>query len=178
MKEVTILGKGPTRTECPYEGEIWTVNDSYDFAKRIDKLFLTDGWNEFDIGALKGAQQKFNCEIVSAIPHPDLQVTLYPIEEILTRFRSKFFTNTICYMLAYALYLGYERIWFYGIDMLTHTCYIMEKGGVEYWMGVANGMGVEIINTKNSATGKTSSGKLYGDWGERTEMIKEIAKGL
>jgi len=69
---------------------------------------------------------------------------------------------------------GYNKIWFFGIDMMTNTSYIQEKGGVEFWMGVALGMGVEVINTKDSATGKTWNGRMYGWWGlQEEERLKE-----
>jgi len=178
MKEVIILGLGPSKDECPYDAEVWALNDCYAFAKRIDKLFVTDGWQEFDIKELREVKRKFGCEIVAATAHDGLSLTLYPIEEILQRFRTQFFSNTVCYMIAYSLLLGYQRLRFYGIDMLTHTSYIMEKGAVEFWMGVAKGMGVEVLNTKTSATGKTTTGKLYGEWGDRTEKIKALVRGI
>ena len=178
MKEVIILGLGPSKDECPYDAEVWAVNDAFSFAKRVDKLFMTDGWQEFDIKELNEAKRKLGCEIVSATEHAGLGVTLYPIEHVIARFRTQFFTNTVCYMIEYALLLGYLCLRFYGIDMLTHTSYVMEKGGVEYWMGVARGMGVEIINTKTSATGKTTTGKPYGEWGDRATKIRELVRGI
>ena len=101
-------------------------------------------------------------------------IEIYPIDEILARFKTRFFSNTICYMIAYALYHGYEKIWFFGMDMMPRTCYLQEKGGVEFWMGVALGMGVEVINTEGSATGKTWNGRMYGYWGrQEDEQSKE-----
>ena len=181
MKEVIILGLGPSKDECPYDAEVWALNDCHRFAKRIDKLFVTDGWGEFGadgVNELSEAKHKFGCEIVAASKHDGLNVTLYPIEEIIKHFRTQFFSNTVCYMIAYALLLGYKKLRFYGIDMLTHTSYIAEKGAVEFWMGVAKGMGVEVINTKTSATGKTTTGKLYGEWGDKTDKIKALVRGI
>ena len=177
MKEVIILGKGPSHSQCFYDKEVWAVNDSYEFAKRIDKLFLTDTWEAFDLGWMKEAQARLKFEIVAPTPYPGLVVTPYPIEAVLLRFPTSFFTNTICYMIAYALLRGYRRIWLYGVDMLTHTSYIMEKGGVEYWMGVALGMGADVRNTPESATGRTFNGKLYGCWGEKQGIIQQILSG-
>jgi len=110
-----------------------------------------------------------------------IPVEIFPIEAILKKFPTRFFSNTIAYMIAYALLNtktiqteddplpkvvdGYNKIWFYGIDMMTTTTYIQEKGGVEFWMGIALGMGVKIINTKGSATGKTWNGRMYGHYG-------------
>ena len=196
LEEVIILGCGPTHVECKYHCEVWGVNGTYNFAKRLDKLFMTDEPDEvatcwYDMVKVKVA----NPTLVFPIPYPRFQnkgfrVEIYPMDGIREKFKTRFFSNSIAYMLAYALYHtksiqtpddpmprvieGYEKIYLFGIDMMTSATYIQEKGGVEYWMGVALGMGVKVINTKGSATGKTWNGKMYGYWGlQEQEMIKE-----
>ena len=178
MKEVIILGHGPTRLQCDYHCEVFGVNTTYNVAKRLDKLFIVDKVTdaEFDFKAL--AQVK--C-IVSSIPypdHPEWNIEVYPLKEILNHFKTTFFSNAICYMIAYALYHKYERIYFYGIDMMTSTSYLFEKGGVEYWMGIAHALGVPIINTKESATGKTIDGKMYGYWGPDLDNLGSFTKAV
>ena len=181
MKEVIILGLGQTRGECPLDTdkEVWGVNDIYDFhSGRLDKVFIFDKINPVELNYDKLA--KLPC-IVTPIPypdHPEWNIEIYPIQEVLTRFKSKFFASSICYMVAYALLKGYERIYFYGIDHMIDSAYIIEKGAVEYWMGVANGMGVEVINTNNSATGKTIDGRMYGYWGDGDDGSAELPEEL
>ena len=197
IEELIILGNGPSRVECPYHCETWGVNGGYAFAKRLDKLFMAD--------SLEGEilEEEYNVEklldfkgiLVLAKPFPvfeglNLPYEIYPIDEVLAKFDTRFFSDTIAYMIAYALLKtktiqgpkdlmprvvsGYNRIYLYGIDMMSNTSYIQEKGGVEFWMGIALGMGVEIINTRGSATGKTWNGKMYGFWGEQEEeQLKE-----
>ena len=170
MKDVIILGHGPTRMQCKYHCETWGVNNVYTFAKRLDKLFIIDRINEAEWDYKDLAKVK--C-IVASLPypdHPEWNLELYPIQEVLNKFKTRFFTNAICYMVAYALLKEYERIWFYGIDMMTNTSYLFEKGGVEFWMGIAHAMGVPVINTLESATGKTLDGKMYGPWDDKWTM--------
>ena len=197
VRPLTILGCGSTHAECDYtKGEIWGVNGTYTFAKKLDKLFMTDTEEEvatcwYDVVKLVKA------ETTLILPAPykkfmdlGLNIELFPIDKIMERFPTRFYSNTIAYMLAYALFhtnsvqyeddlkprviSGYNPIYFYGIDMLTHSTYIQEKGGVEYWMGIAFGMGVQVINTRGSATGKTYNGKMYGAYGEwEEEQMKE-----
>lgn len=164
MKELIILGHGPTKVQCDYHCETWGVNNCYTFAPRLDKLFVVDKINEREMDYTALGQVK--CIVAScAYPdHPEWNIEVYPIKEILSHFKTNFFSNAICMMMAYALYYGYEKIHFYGIDMMTSTTYLFEKGGVEYWMGIAHAMGVPVINTKESATGKTIDGKIYGYW--------------
>jgi len=182
VREVIILGYGSTRVECPYDKETWGVNGVYAFAKRLDKLFIIDKITpaEFHIDLLK----KLPC-IVASVPYPEFSnIEVYPIKEVLARFKTRFFSNTIAYMIAYALLYGYEKIRMYGIDMMTHSTYVFEKGGVEYWMGYANGLGVPVINTNGSATGKTYDGKMYGCWPQiyqkvnRPESLAEESRQL
>jgi len=165
-RECCILGHGPTRIQWDYRDgvDVFGVNNVYSFARKLTKLFVVDRITEkeFDFNAL--AQVK--C-IVASEPrpdHPEWRIEVYPIHQILEHFKTNFFSNAICFMLAYALYYEYERIYFAGIDMMTSSSYLFEKGGVEYWMGIAHAMGVPIINTKESATGRTIDNKLYGWW--------------
>ena len=121
-----------------------------------------------------------------------LPVEIYPIKEVLEKFPTRFFSNSIAYMIAYALLYtksvqgpgnlrptvieGYQTIYFYGIDMMTNSSYLQEKGGVEFWMGVALGMGVNLVNTRSSATGKTWNGRMYGYYGVKEE--EALQEGL
>ncbi len=200
LQDLIILGCGPTYVECDYHCETWGVNGTYTFAKRLDKLFMTDGPDVMDddilnanniakYGGVLILADKFK-EVMPAYNKAGVNVEVYPIDDVLDKFPTRFFSNTIAYMIAYALLGnkiildtlesrprvvdGFNKIYFYGIDMMTNTTYIQEKGGVEYWMGIALGMGVDIVNTKGSATGKTWNGKMYGWWGQRLdEMAKE-----
>lgn len=191
MKEVAILGCGPTHVECKYDIETWGVNGTYTFAKKLDKLFMTDDEPEvnacwYDYNKLKEHKETTLVFPIRYKRFEDigLPIEIYPIEEVLAKFKTRFFSNSIAYMIAYALLKDYTKIWFYGIDMMTNSTYIQEKGGVEYWMGIAKGMSIEresrglepiqIINMRGSATGKTFNGKMYGYYGTwESERAKE-----
>ena len=169
MKEVIIIGHGPTNSQCRYHCETWGINNTYIFAKRLDKLFIFDAIStlEFDFDALR----QVPC-VVTTMNYPQFNnIEVFPIKEVLRKFKTTFFSNGVCYMIAYALLKEYEKIWFYGIDMMTTNTYMFEKGAVEYWMGIAHAMGVPIINTPESATCKTIDGKMYGYWGPQFENI-------
>ena len=196
LKDVIILGCGPTHVECKYNYETWGVNGTYTFAKRLDKLFMTDEVSEVD-GCWYDLplMMRLNPTMVFPVEYPRFRecgfgIEIYPIEELMAKFPTSFFSNSIAYMIAYALTKtktiqtpddllprvidGYNKIYLYGIDMMTNSTYIQEKGGVEFWMGVALGMGVEIVNTRGSATGKTWNGKMYGHYGTwEVEQMKE-----
>ena len=178
MREVIILGHGPTRIQCPFDKETWGVNTTYAVADRLDKLFIVDKITEKEFSFKALEQVKCIVSSISYPSHPEWNIEVYPLQEVLNKFKTTFFSNAICYMLAYALLKGYEKIYFYGIDMMTNTTYLFEKGGVEYWMGIAHAMGVSVINTKESATGKTIDGKMYGYWGEKYNNEASFNKAI
>lgn len=175
MKECIMLGRGPSRVDCLSDKPVWTVSWGWDFAPRIDKLFTVHKWDEEELEEFKKWQAK-GCEIVAPVPHPDLNVTIYPIEQVLKECGCKDFSDLICYMMAYAIYIEkVDKIWWYGIDCMGYTTYTMERGGMEFWAGVARGRGIEVINTFGSATLKPKDG-MYGSWGNRTDRIARLLK--
>jgi hypothetical protein len=83
----------------------------------------------------------------------------FPMKEIQAKYLQKlyrgkaqigqFFTSSVAYMIALALHLGYERIEVYGVEM-TAERYQYQRDSVFWWMGLANGLGVEIVVPENS----------------------------
>mgnify|MGYP001619905490 CR=1 FL=1 len=70
-------------------------------------------------------------------------------------------------MIAYALMQGAEEIHIFGVNQAGAHEYLEEKGGVEYWIGVAVGRGVKVtINGEHSQLlkhkGRYGGGVLYG----------------
>ena len=49
-----------------------------------------------------------------------------------------------------------------GRDMITTKEYEMEKGGVEFWVGIAKGVGCEVEIGMGSAVCQTKTGVPYG----------------
>lgn len=68
----------------------------------------------------------------------------FPLKECVAKFGTPYFSNTIAFMIAYALLNGAKEIEIYGVNQASSSEYFYEKSGVEYWLGVANGMGVKI----------------------------------
>ncbi len=62
----------------------------------------------------------------------------------------RYFTSSPAYAIAYAIYLGYERIELYGIEMATETEYLMQRDGVTFWVGIAMGRGIEVVIPEQS----------------------------
>ncbi len=56
----------------------------------------------------------------------------------------KLFSSTISYGAALALYEGFERIELFGVEMLGVGEYAYQREALAFWMGKADGMGVEL----------------------------------
>jgi hypothetical protein len=56
----------------------------------------------------------------------------------------KYFTSSVAYALALAIYKGYQKIEVYGVEMETNTEYGHQRVGVAYWIGFAEGQGIEV----------------------------------
>ena len=67
----------------------------------------------------------------------------YPIEEVLKLGRS-YLTSSAAYSIAFGIVEGYQKIEVYGVEMETNTEYQHQRPGVAYWIGVAEGAGVEV----------------------------------
>ena len=91
----------------------------------------------------------------------------FPIEECVKEFGRPYFSDTIGYMVAYAMLKGAKEIDTYGVNQASSAEYFYEKAGVEYWLGIAVGRGIkvtvhgdksELLTNKNRFGG----GLLYG----------------
>lgn len=54
------------------------------------------------------------------------------------------FSSTMCYQIALALHEKYERIEIYGVELVLDAEYTYQREAMAYWVGKADGMGVEI----------------------------------
>ena len=185
--ELIILGMGGSRLKCPFDCEIWAVNNAYKQVALspkggyINKIFLAhtqcwgkDGkprfnWHEFNYLSSKGIEvwnthkvQKLNSKVLDW-------------RRLAEKFNCDYFSDTICYMLAMAIdgvthTLNGEvtlhtplHIRIYGADMIPIEEYAMEKGGVEYWIGYARGLGIKVENESGEGLLQTVDGVPYGE---------------
>jgi hypothetical protein len=96
-----------------------------------------------------GMYPRHAAQRVRAIEAGQELITLdnYPIDEVVAHFNTEFFSNSIPYMIALAIYRGADIIDFHG-------CHIQPKNdeepitknhpGCEYWIGRAEGMGIDV----------------------------------
>lgn len=184
-RDIIILAMGPSRGYCPFDTETWAVNQGYfhvyEMHGRLDKLFLAHGnvysaegnpllrWDEINSLADAGV------EVINTHKVKGLKAKMYPMNQIIKRFGIDYFSDTICYMIAYALYVSTRvngngkpalkhplRLKIYGVDIQDRDEYQFEKPGIEFWIGYALGLGVEITNSFGSTLLTTVNGWRYG----------------
>lgn len=212
-KTIVITGTGASITQCDFVGdEVWGVNGCYTIVNvmpekykpkfRMDKLFITDhvfsnedGRLNFDVEEINEFARKHNTEVLTLhqmkLGKHVLISKRIPYKQMCKYFGYVYFTDSICYMIAYALYTNSHlaqsadgvirpelkvplALHLYGIDMCTSREYAQSKGGVEHWLGVARGMGCEVIVSKGSAIMAHPMGVPYGWEKERKLDMKVI----
>ena len=198
--DIIILGMGPTRVNCPWQEittqPVYTCNTGYrqvaEMEGIVSHIFLAhtqvvrDGhknfnWEEYNYLASKGIQV-YNIHKVKG-----LNSKLYPLKRISKKFGTQYFSDTIAFMVAFALDYATDIVdgklklngkcdclRFYGVDMHEFGEYGLEKGGVEFWIGWARGLGMDVYISEGSTLLRTITGKPYG---EKPISIAKLLKG-
>ena len=172
---VNILGKGNGWNELPEkpEGEVYGVNDAFIRSPRVTTTFHMHDLNEWETRKGSESSTKLvaehvkdrpDMEFITVKPYDKIpQAQVYPLDEIVKHFKSTYFTNGISYMIAYALWKGATKINLYGVNMTVLEEYKNQKPNVEYWIGRAQGMGVEVsFQWRYTSLMKSKDGLMYG----------------
>lgn len=77
----------------------------------------------------------------------------FPLQEMLQRFR-RYFTNSISWEIGLVIYetliaremggVGFTDLYLFGVDMAMDSEYEFERPSVEYFLGIAEGMGINL----------------------------------
>jgi hypothetical protein len=67
----------------------------------------------------------------------------YPLKEVVKKYKSDYFGETIDYMIALAGYFQVKKIYFLGCDYQLEDRYPAERAGTEYWIGRMVESGIE-----------------------------------
>ncbi len=96
----------------------------------------------------------------------------FPLQEVLNRSGDQnggapYFNSTAAYAVAYAIYIGVQRISLFGLDYTLPNSHHAEQGRacVEFWLGIAAARGIEITipSTSSLMDGcATDRDRLYG----------------
>lgn len=148
------------------EWDIWGLNSTH-----ITQTFRFDAWFEIHgFGLIQHVHKgkhwdwlsKQDKPIFMQAKHPDIPTSVaYPKALILERFKRRYFTSGISWMLALAIEMGYETIGVFGVDMQQKEEYATkQKAGVDYMLGYIEALGRKLVIPATSDLLKTPS--LYG----------------
>jgi hypothetical protein len=179
---VNIVGRGIGAEDAPADN-CWGVNVV--MLRRPVEV----GFDMHEEGKMTPAQMERRREIIPYVTALNIPVYAinsipfttyhrYPIEKVINKFKTGYFSNAICYMIAFALFEGVDRLNFYGVVHLrTHKEYATQKPAVDYWIGRAEQMGVKCyIHGDYSEIGRTEDGLAYGYKLTAQEMIERYDK--
>jgi hypothetical protein len=174
MKNTTValVGTHPvTREKAPFQNpavDIWIFNgqSTMDWCPRADAVFDIHPPEDIyrrtteDLGFSKWIASPKGLQYYTPFPVPDCpDNVIYPVgeiaEKLLPNFKRgdkpiQYFTSGPCYAIALAIYLGYKRIEMYGIEMESNTEYIYQRDGIGLWLGIAVGMGIDVVLSDHS----------------------------
>lgn len=71
----------------------------------------------------------------------------FPWQALLDNFKTRYFVGTITWLLAFAIFEGFDRIELYGIEVRADKQeYAFERPAVSYWLDVAKRIGIEVYS--------------------------------
>ena len=140
------------------DADVWLFNEArsnpvnHVWAKRADVIFQMHEeaiWrnpeNRNDPNHLHWLNTQIDTVIYMQEQYPDVPASVcFPLDEIVDRFKVRYFTSSVSYAIALACYKGYKRIELYGVEMETDTEYQYQRDGVTLWIGVALGLGIDV----------------------------------
>ena len=177
-----MIFKGPGKEDAPLvapEGvPVWGVNNSI-FDRDMEKCFYLhypEDTAEYREIRLEGNDKKIQVVCQDKLVGWDKQEK-YPLKEIIEKYGVGYFSNSVAFMIAYALYNGFEEIHIWGAPLNSQTEYIFEKAGVEFWIGYAMGQGCKVVIHGASTIMRTQKDRVYG-WDKKLGSIVKNWKTL
>lgn len=124
--------------------------------------------------AIKQSLEKARVQNIPVISINDFEGSqCYPFEKIVAAFGTKYFSCTVSYMIALAVYRGFKDIHLFGINGVDGHNFT--RPGIEFWLGIAIGRGcrVYVHGSMYSKILRTENNLLYGyqypTWGNNAE---------
>lgn len=164
---ICLIGKAPGKEDVPKDAEHkWGLNDLIHYIPDLTTSFeMHDVERDASVAPwMKGeieALNKAGIPVVTYKKWKELKnCVVFPMDEM----HRKYFTNTIAYMIAYAIYKKATKIELYGIQMATPVEFRRQRACCEYWLGYAAGKGIEVYVHRPSQLLYHKEG-LYGiEW--------------
>ena len=170
VKKIALIGTAPTVRHAPWSDpswEIWAHASAARLCKRVDRYFDLHPEHVFS-EARKNGQANYHAWLKSLTTpvymqdrYPTIPASVrYPKERILAEF-PRYFSSTFAWMVALALTEGATHLGVFGIHYQFGSEYAEQRPGAEFWLGLAAGRGVQIVNPEGSPLLREPA-RLYG----------------
>ena len=194
MKKLAIVGTADNAVDTPWdEMEVWVnaepIVKGNKRIKRFDKAFevhdfgvvekLYGSLDEYAEQMNKAGKPVFMHEVQKDIP----KSLKFPREEMQKYFGYEYYSCSIAWMLAYAIYTEqYSDIYLFGVEMAQDDEYANQRQSVEHWIGFARGKGIAVHVPPGTEIMTLADQYGYGnpspELREAKDRIKTCDKGL
>jgi hypothetical protein len=193
VRKIALVGYTESQRDAPWDDPdwvIWGLNNLHLYIREAQEKgggdYAWNGWFDLhDLDTIRSdkeheawLRQPHDFPIWTWDPQPEWPSAVpYPRDDILRKYRP-YFTNSISWMFALAMEAvswaigdGAE-IGVYGIDMAQGTEYAAQRPSCEYFIGLAEGRGIDVTIAKTSDLLKVAG--QYG--GAETEALRAKLK--
>lgn len=168
LRKIALVGTASSIRFAPWEDrtwEIWAHASSRALCERVDRYF------DLHPQAFWTKPKKWDPSYLQWLTRQPVPIYMqdrfaevpmsirYPRERVLTEFR-RYFTSHAAWMTALALMEGVTHLGFFGIHYSSDSEYASQRSGCEYWMGLAEGRGVQLVLPEGNPLLRTPS-RLY-----------------
>jgi len=170
-RKIAICGTADSLAAAPFADKDWTVYIcapclTYTTTKRWDLVFEVHDENYVTDKVIAERLNKADCTVMMQKHYEQIPKSEpYPLEKVAEGYH-KNFTNTIAFMIAYAVYEhklhgDVAEIGVWGVNMAANEEYNFQRPSCEYWLGIAEANGIKVVvHGDNSAVLKCHT--IYG----------------
>jgi len=166
-KKVAIIGFTMSRDEAPWNQpgwEIWVCNNLALHLRpeqKFDRIYDLHDYGTISSDKPHEAYLRTTDKpVVVWNPRPEWPSSVpFPKDQITEAF-GRYFSNSISWMIAHAIFEGATDIHVYGVDMAQGTEYAAQRPSCEYFLGLAAGRGINVHIPQTSDLLKVAA--MYG----------------
>ena len=189
--KVLILGTATSKGQAPLADDsfdVWAVSPYVSYpgvvSENVDVLFEMHPERYWGHPEITERLTSFHGPVVMQEEFPEIpNAVRYPIEDVDAVFRTDamgedlYVTNTISYMIALAVLMGYEEFHLYGVHMSHNTEYGYQKPNCEYYLGYLTALGKRLVIAKGGELLKAPY--LYGykePWADISALTHDVER--
>lgn len=170
LQPLNLIGKGFGWELAP-QANAWGATQLI-LRRPVDRVVDMNDYSNDRWGKQETIEADMSRKTAKALNVEYVDLKSYPYNEIVKEFKTDYFSNTIDFMMALAIYEGYQEINLYGVNMAHETEYAYQKAGVDFWCGMAMGRGIKVnVFGEDSRIMKSPDDLVYGYYTRRGVMF-------